>query len=294
MSELSPAQPPRWSWRWLGDRVTGALLGQFKVPGWLFIFLAIVIGVPDWHSRYEFWLGVAKSTGGYMSPVATILLWPYFPVALGSVGVLYLLAVGHPKHAPQRYPIIPVVGWICFAACFAAVIVTAGYGAAEIYIRTEIARGIAGVPRGTPDENNPNRPQRPLLANTDAYNLTPDQVRILIQEIPKLKPLIRIAYFSRAPNDVGPAFSLWLRFQDVFIRSGIPPALINEDPRGPEEEGLMIAVRNPTQIPLAAQKLIEAFEIANIRLRPIQMPSGIVPPDIEFVVFLGPPPIRWN
>jgi hypothetical protein len=123
--------------------------------------------------------------------------------------------------------------------------------------------------------------------------LSPDQIRILIQEIPKLKTLIRVANFSRAPND-NIAYSLWLQYQDVFVRSGVPPVLMNQDPRGPEEEGLMIAVRNPKDMPVSAQKIIEAFEIANIRLRPIQMPTGLERPDIEFIIFLGPRPISWN
>jgi hypothetical protein len=56
----------------------------------------------------------------------------------------------------------------------------------------------------------------------------------------------------------------------------------------------MIAVRNPDQMPLAAQKIREAFEIANIHLRPIQLPDNLAGPDREFVVFLGPRPINWN
>lgn len=72
------------------DRFAKALLGQFQVPGWLFLILAIVIGVPDWTSRYQFWLGVAKSTSGKMSVVATILLWPYFPLVLAVIGLSFI------------------------------------------------------------------------------------------------------------------------------------------------------------------------------------------------------------
>jgi hypothetical protein len=276
------------------ERVANALLGQFQVPGWLFIILAVVIGVPDWNSRYEFWLGVVKSMGGHMSVVASILLWRYFPATLGLVGALFLFVGWNQKYAAQRHPVVPIVGWVCFAICVVAITLTAAYGWHEITLREAYDQGRAGAPRGTPDENYLNRPQRPLFANSNIYNLTPDQIRILIQEIPKLKPLIRAAYFSKAPNDNGAPFTLWLQFQDVFIRSGIPPALITEEPRGPEEEGLMIVVRDPDQMPLAAQKLREAFEIANIRLKPIQAPDGILRPDQDFLIFLGPPPINWN
>ena len=276
------------------ERLANALLGQFQVPGWLFIILAIIIGVPDWNSRYEFWLSVVKAMGGHMSLVASILLWRYFPVALAGVGAVFLLVGWNQKYPAQRHPLVPIVGWVCFAVCVVTITLTAAYGWHEITLREAYDQGRAGTPRGTPDENNPNRPQKPLFSNTSMYSLSPDQIRILLLELPKLKPLIRVAYFSKTPNDLGPPLSLYHQFEDVFIRSGISPALISEDPRGPEEEGLMIAVRNPDQMPLAAQKIREAFEIANIHLRPIQLPDNLAGPDREFVVFLGPRPINWN
>ncbi len=225
------------------ERIANALLGQFQVPGWLLIILAIIIGVPDWNVRYEFWLAVVKDMGGHMSMVASILLWRYFPVALAGVGAVFLLVGWNQRYPAQRHPIVPIVGWLCFTVCVVAIGLTAAYGWHEITLREAYAQGRAGIPRGGPDENNPNHPQKPLLADTNIYSLTPDQVRILLVEIPKLKPLIRVAYFSKAPNDVGSPYNLWRQFQDVFVRSGITPDLRTEEPRGPEEEGLMIAVR---------------------------------------------------
>jgi len=275
------------------ERIANALLGQFQVPGWLLLILAIIIGVPDWNSRYEFWLGVAKGMGGPIGVVADVLLWPYFPAALGFVGVVFLLVGWNQKYAAQRHPAVPIVGWLCFAVCVLAITLTAAYGWHELTLREAYDQGRAGIPRGTPDQNTPSHPQTPLFANDNLYDLTPDQFRLLIVEISKLKPTLRLAYFSHAPNDLT-MWTLWLKLQDVFTRSGIPPVLIGEDPRGPDEEGLMIAVRNPDQVPLIAQKVREAFEIANINLRPILVPNGLLPPDIEFVVFIGPHPIRWN
>jgi hypothetical protein len=153
-------------------------------------------------------------------------------------------------------------------------------------------QGRAGIPRVTPDNNTPNQPQRPLAVNADIYQLQPDQTRILLQEIPKLKPYVKIVYFSKAPNDSGTPYQYWLRLLDIFTRSGVPARLLAEDPRGPEEEGLMIAVRDVTQIPLSAKKFLDAFEIANIRFRTIKMPDGLATPDIDFVAFIGPPPIN--
>jgi len=264
------------------------LLGQFQVPGWLFIILAIVIGVPDWTSRYQFWLGVAKSTPGKMGTIATILLWPYFPIVLAVVGLAFLFVGWNQKYPIQRHPIVPIVGWFSFAVCFLAILLTAGFGWHEITLREAYDQRRAGTPRrGTPDDTGAQRPQVPLYAGGDLYGVTPDQARILLQEFPKLKPLLRMAEFSRAPSDQN-AYSYWLRMHDLLTRSGIPSELREQLPRGPEEEGLMIEVRDPKQMPLSAQRMREAFEIANIQLKVIEMPSGFVPPDIDFVIFVGP------
>jgi hypothetical protein len=275
------------------DRFARALLGQFQVPGWLFIILAIVIGVPDWTSRYQFWLGVAKSTPGKMSTIATILLWPYFPIVLAVVGLAFLFIGWNQKYPAQRHPIVPVVGWISFAVCFLAVLLTAGFGWHEITLREAYDQGRAGAPRGTPDDTGPQRTQVPLYAGGDLYGVTPDQARIFLQEFPKLKPLIKVVIFSRAPSDQN-AYAYWLRLHDLLTRSGIPSDLRDQLPRGPEEEGLMIEVRDTKQVPLSAQRIREAFEIANIHLNIIEMPPNFVPPDVDFVIFIGPQPIRWN
>lgn len=170
--------PKKWSGEWFRTHAANVLLGQVKLPGWLFLFLAVVIGFPDWNSRHEFWLQVAKSSGGRLAMVAEALAWPYFSPTLAIVGVLYLLLVGQPKKSVQRHPLFPIIGWISVTICFAAIVVTAGFGAAEAYIRTEIAKGISGISRDTPDVPSPN--QRPLLEIN--YELQPDQIRILLLE----------------------------------------------------------------------------------------------------------------
>jgi len=177
--------------------------------------------------------------------------------------------------------------------CVVAIVITASYGWHEITLREAYDQGRSGIPRGTPDENTPNRPQTPLyVENYD--NLAPDQVRILIQELPKLKDLMKIVYFSRSPSD-NEVLVLWRQFENIFTRSGLMPALITEMPRGPDEEGLMFAVKNPNELSATAQKFREAFEIANIRMKIIKLPDGLVNlNDTDFVIFIGPRPIRWN
>jgi hypothetical protein len=250
-------RPKKWSGEWFRVQAANTLLGQVKLPGWLFLLLAIVIAVPDWKSRYEFWLEVAKSSGGFLAMVAGILEWPYFSPALGIVGVLYLLLVGQPRKGVQRHPLLPIIGWISFAVCCSAIIVTAGYGAVEIYIRTEIAKGISGIPRGTPGETNTNRPQTPIYA--DGYDLYPDQIRILIQEFTKLQERIPIIYFAKVLGD-NTSNSVQAQMEDIFRRSGIGNVQrISQSPRGLAEEGLMISVHDLNNIPIIAQKVREAI-----------------------------------
>jgi hypothetical protein len=109
-------------------------------------------------------------------------------------------------------------------ATLLAVLLTAGYGWHEITLREAYDLGRAGAPRGAPNDNGPQRPQVPLYTDADLYSLTPDQVRILLQEFPKLKPLINAVIFSRAPSDLN-AYSYWLRMHDVLTRSGLPSDL---------------------------------------------------------------------
>ena len=173
------------------ERIANALLGQFQVPGWLLIILAIIIGVPDWNSRYEFWLGVVQGMGGRMSLVAAVLLWPFFPAALGLLGAALLFAGWNQKYVAQRHPAVPIVGWVCFALSVITVTLTAAYGWHEITLREAYDQGRAGVPRNTPADNSPSRPQTPLYTSNE-YGITPDQSRILLVELPKIRGLIPI------------------------------------------------------------------------------------------------------
>jgi hypothetical protein len=55
----------------------------------------------------------------------------------------------------------------------------------------------------------------------------------------------------------------------------------------------MIAVHDRNNIPVAAQKVMEAFEIADIPYKVIRIADG-TSPDIQFSIFVGPRPIRWH
>jgi hypothetical protein len=265
---------------------------RIKLPAWLVLLLLIFHQIPGWKDDIDFWIDVAKHSGGFFAVIAAAISSPFFTPILAVAAVIYLVVVGQPKSFVQRHPAWAVLGWSVFVVCASAIAVTAISGFYELKLREAHDQGAAGIPRNTPDVNSPARPQTPLY--TDNWgSITPDQVRILLQELPKLKPASPTVRFSSVPND-NEGYSIWLQFDQIFKRSGIDAPRLNEIPRGPEEEGLMLAVHDPNNIPLSAQKLREAFAIANIPLRVIVLPEGLVVPQIEFVIFIGPHPIRWR
>ena len=115
--------------------------------------------------------------------------------------MLYLFAVGFEGKSLLRQTIVPVFAWIVVGLCFVVIVVTAGYGATEAYVRTEIAKGIAGVPReASPATNSPNSPQRSL--QTESRTLQPDQIRLLLEELPKFKQYYTLLIIASTPNDL--------------------------------------------------------------------------------------------
>jgi hypothetical protein len=124
----------------LRTRITSVLLGTVQLPGWAMLLLAIVIGIPDWKSRYEFWISTAQSTGQQIAMLAPLLSHPYFPGILAIAGIIYLVIVGYPGESSIRHKFIPIFGWLFLAVIMVSIITTAGFGAIEIYIRKEIAR----------------------------------------------------------------------------------------------------------------------------------------------------------
>jgi hypothetical protein len=105
------------------------------------------------------------------------------------------------REGTQRHAWWPYVAASVFFICLAALTAGAVYGALELYIRKQIAEGVAGIPRG-PEASDPNRPQTPFTKGNWG-GITPDQMRVLVQELPKL-PLTYLQFFrSRGTMPVG-------------------------------------------------------------------------------------------
>jgi hypothetical protein len=262
-----------------------------KIPAWVFILYAIFREIPDFDSRIRFWLETTKYMGGYTGTVAAVLASPYFAPGLAGAAVLYLIFVGEPKKGVQRHSFWPYAAWIVLIICVGALALTAGWGAIEIYVRREANKIALGIPRGAPGETNASIPQAPLYS--DAWGPTSDQFKILLTELPKLKPYVKNVWLSSASSD-SQAGAYLIPLMQVLDRSGLSFGTFTQSPRDPSEEGLMLAVPDISNPSIGAQKVREAFEVANIHLRLIALPDSLKSPDRDFVIFIGPRPIKWR
>jgi hypothetical protein len=247
---------------------------------WLFIS-GFPIGIP------EISIGFAKSSGSIVSPAASIVLWPYFAPLLGVIGLIYIFATARPAVAPASHPVVATIGWTALVVCFLAIVIVGISGATEAYIRTQVAEGIAGVPRGAPDENTPTRPQRPLVS--PVRTLQPDQIRLLLQELPNIRPLLPSIILA-STNENSETFGVSMGYQDVFSRSGITPQRQYLYPRGPQDQGILILVHDINNVPKAAEKLREVLEIANIHPKIVDG-TTYVGDNSQIILFIAPAPV---
>jgi hypothetical protein len=280
---LTPS-PDQQQW----PRRISALFTRPKLPAWAFILLGIIQWVPDWKARIEFWFDAARSMGGYMGTIATVVASPYFNVGLSAFGVAWLIFIGEPVRGVQRDPRWRYVGWSIFAICLTTVIVTAGYGAIEIYIREEIATRQATILH---DGTNPHAPPQPADA-TFLYRrrLSSDQFRTLVQEGPKLKPFFPSLLVTIAPGD-GEADTLRLDLVDALIRGGITISEASQVPEGPDQTGVMIAIPDIHNPPEDAEHLRQALEIIGIIPKYITLPADRWVVKAAPILFIGPRPI---
>ena len=132
-----PTEPPKESWLRRNLRRFTRRQGW---PSWGFFFLLLIKEIPDWKARIDFWLAAAKAAGGYTAVAATVIASPYSSLGLAAAGVLWMLFVGEPQKGVQRHHWLPYLGWAIFGICFSAVVVTAGWGAIQVYIQSQISQ----------------------------------------------------------------------------------------------------------------------------------------------------------
>jgi hypothetical protein len=234
------------------------LTEPIKLPGWAAAVLAIVIFLPDWHARIEFWLNVVKGIGGYSGMLAAVLASPYFSPALFVSGIVWVLLVGEPKKGVQRRHWLRYIGWSIFAICLTAVILTAGYGAIEFYIQEQISSRDRDLQaRGA---------QRPIF-----WHLTDAEKTALAIELDKIPEIDRFTIQIKClpdagsrtfVEDIGKIFTdhKWQIAANCLF-SNVRPDLV----------GLFISIpksasdKTIEQLPKNTRTLIGIFSRANIR-----------------------------
>lgn len=79
------------------------------------------------------------------------------------------------------------------------------------------------------------------------------------------------------------------QFFGLFQRSGIGANLITEIPSGPEEEGLVIEVKDKSKIPEPIKQLLNVLEMTGVHatVKDAKNPSSIAN-DNYFVLFVAP------
>lgn len=263
------------------------LVWQAAHGGWILL---------DWAGRASLFLDAVKSMGGDPAVIASVVNSPFFGVGLIVVGIGYVVFVGEPHAGVQRHAWWPYVGWGFFTLCAIVVLLTVGYGAFVIAAREEGAKIALGIPRGAPGENSPTHPQTPLFSGK--YSLQPDQIRILILEFAKLLPDISPVVVVRVELDVT-GITIYSQLVDALTRSGVGTSLGFDTPHNPNDEGLMLIVGDPNNVPPDAEKIREAFVVANVPLKVIPRVGFRVPTSTDralgqYRIFVGPQPLSWR
>lgn len=134
-----PGIPPPPAAPWY-RRIIRRVFGPWKLPGWGTLILFVIIQVPDWKGRLDFWLDAAREASIYTFAGAAVISSPYFSVGLALAGVAWLVFVGEPEKGVQRHRWLPYLGWGFVSLCLTAIVVTGGWGAVQIYIAKEVSR----------------------------------------------------------------------------------------------------------------------------------------------------------
>ncbi|SRR5216683_2870424 len=137
--ELPLKPTPAINWQALRRR--GYLLvSKPKIPAWLVIIILVVKEIPDWKSRYDFWLTAAMSLGGVPGTIASVVASGYFAPIVGLAAAAYIVLVGEPKKGVQRHHWWPYIGWSVFGLMLTVMVVTGIVGYVEIYIKDEVGK----------------------------------------------------------------------------------------------------------------------------------------------------------
>jgi hypothetical protein len=115
----------------------------------------------------------------------------------------------------------------------------------------------------------------------------------LLDELPKLKQYLSQMIVCYTPTDMD-TFGVLGQYMPLLARSGINPIERQMSPRGPEDQGLIIAVPENKQIPQSALAFQQILRIADISAKIVPFNPGVIPQErgSEFAFFVAPAPIN--
>lgn len=138
------------------------------------------------------------------------------------------------------------------------------------------------TPNTSPPRNE--QPTRGL----EVTGLSNDLKKTLLAEIAPLKPELPAMLINRGV--AGGGSPLLMDFAEVFDRAGISPTTGFEEPSGPDQVGVMLAVQDLNNVPQIAKKIKAALEKIGIDAPYIPLPKEASHiPQTTFAIFIGPP-----
>jgi hypothetical protein len=120
LSPLPQPDPPLYE---VLRRSLGRTFRRFKLPGFVAIGLAILLGIPAWRDDFIFYMDAAGRAGAEMSLIASLLTSRWASPAIGVLGVLYLIFVGEPNEGKLKSRLWPYFAWTTIAICAAIVMI---------------------------------------------------------------------------------------------------------------------------------------------------------------------------
>jgi hypothetical protein len=207
-----------------------------------------------------------------MSPIVFMIVG-YAIVALGACAAVYggyLAKMGHDQRAAASRPIVSG---------------TDANGDAPPGPSVTSPGPASDVPPSAPKST----PLEIVAKRVSVYNPSGDQQRALLSEIFLLKDRLPQKMWITRPRDVG-AQSIARQYERVFERAGIRVEQEQQQPAGPDEVGIMIAVADVTKPPNVAVELAEAMRKLGFEIKIVPL-TGDAKGKTDFSLYIGMEPL---